>query len=498
MRRRTWHEQLRRVENGTPARVLAVEGDRAVLELDDGRRGTWTRQQLDRADLRLGYVQHPWPGQGLTVERLHYVHDTLANARSTYVAATRPRGEFRLYAARETLEQIRDDRDQHELDVLAESLGQAEQEAPSIDVPLARDPEGRELEPREGELHRDASERRAGRASTRAPWWRGRMCTWPIRWTRSARRWAASAPRGCPTWPAPARLATVEAERLQRARRRAPGRDRAVPRPRGVRAAAAGARPRTRPRRARAGRARRDRAARRARRARVAPPRRARPARAAHRHARARGRERRARARRARRARGGARRRRPPPRSVGRARRPPGRRVGARAARAGRAARARDPRGRRARRRSSRRRTSAGCSASGPSAPAPSASAGSSSRAIWSATASSTASTSTATAPSAAGRAAATRSASSSSSASATCAPSAAFARGAWARARRRCARARPRRLAGRARDRWRPRPASAATADAACAPRCRRRSWRSQAAGARPSTTASSSCSWT
>ena len=214
MRRRTWHEQLRRVENGTPGRVLAVEGDRAVLELDDGRRGTWTKQQLDQADLRLGYVQHPWPGQGLTVERLHYVHDALANARSTYVAATRPRGEFRLYAARETLERIRDDRDQHELDVLAESLGQAEQEAPSIDVPLARDPEGRELEPREGELHRDASEVARAEVDEGAPVAREDVHVAdpldPIREALGGERAAR-----LPDVPVPARLRTVEAERLQ-------------------------------------------------------------------------------------------------------------------------------------------------------------------------------------------------------------------------------------------------------------------------------------------
>ena len=191
-RRRTWHEQLRRVENGTPARVLAVEPGGAVLELDDGRRGTWTREQLDKADLRLGYVQHPWPGQGLTVERLHYVHDTLANARATYVAATRPRGEFRLYAARETLEQIRDDRDQHELDVLAASLGQAEQEAPSIDVPLARDREDREPEPHERELHRDASELGGGRPGSAGGCARGRSAGPDPRGARRRARGAAA------------------------------------------------------------------------------------------------------------------------------------------------------------------------------------------------------------------------------------------------------------------------------------------------------------------
>ena len=92
------------MENGTPARVLAVEPDRAVLELDDGRRATWTREALDQAELRLGYVATSICRAGLTVERLHYVHDTLATRALDLLAATRPRGEFQLYAAHDTLE----------------------------------------------------------------------------------------------------------------------------------------------------------------------------------------------------------------------------------------------------------------------------------------------------------------------------------------------------------------------------------------------------------
>jgi hypothetical protein len=147
VRARTWHPDLGRVENGTPARVLDVDGGHADVMLGDGRRETWTRAQLDNADMRLGYVQHPWPGQGLTVDRLHYVHDELAGARSSYVAATRPRDAFHIYAARETLEEIRDGRDAlTDLDILAESLGQTERDAPSIDVRRLRGADDRDLD----------------------------------------------------------------------------------------------------------------------------------------------------------------------------------------------------------------------------------------------------------------------------------------------------------------------------------------------------------------
>jgi energy-coupling factor transporter ATP-binding protein EcfA2 len=213
IRRRTWHDQLGRVENGTPGRVIAVEGDRAHLELDDGRRGTWTRNELNNADLRLGYVQHPWPGQGITVERLHYVHDTLANARSTYVATTRPRGEFHLYAARETLERIRDDRDMPELEVLARSLGQAEMEAPSIDVPLVCDPDGLDREAIETDLHLDPSERDRSVDDSALVAREDISVADPldsIRATLGADR-AARLPEA----PAPAQLDTIEVDELQ-------------------------------------------------------------------------------------------------------------------------------------------------------------------------------------------------------------------------------------------------------------------------------------------
>ena len=147
VRARTWHPDLGRVENGTPARVSSspTPGPRSCSAT--GARTTWTREQLDNADMRLGYVQHPWPGQGLTVDRLHYVHDELAGARSSYVAATRPREAFHIYAARETLEEIRDGHDElTDLDVLAQSLGETERDAPSIDLRRLKGADDRDLD----------------------------------------------------------------------------------------------------------------------------------------------------------------------------------------------------------------------------------------------------------------------------------------------------------------------------------------------------------------
>src|SRR4051812_40056748 len=46
VRVRTWHDELGRIENGTPGRVVAVVDGRAEVMLGDGRHGTWSRGQL--------------------------------------------------------------------------------------------------------------------------------------------------------------------------------------------------------------------------------------------------------------------------------------------------------------------------------------------------------------------------------------------------------------------------------------------------------------------
>ena len=93
VRRRTWHEQLRRVENGTPGRVLAVEGDRAVLELDDGRRGTWTRQQLDQgrpaARLRAAPVARAGVDRRAAALRARHAGQRALDLRRRHAAARR-------------------------------------------------------------------------------------------------------------------------------------------------------------------------------------------------------------------------------------------------------------------------------------------------------------------------------------------------------------------------------------------------------------------------
>ena len=49
------------------------------------------REQVEQADLRLAYVQHPVPAQGVTTDTTHLIVADHATAEGTYVALTRAR-----------------------------------------------------------------------------------------------------------------------------------------------------------------------------------------------------------------------------------------------------------------------------------------------------------------------------------------------------------------------------------------------------------------------
>jgi conjugative relaxase-like TrwC/TraI family protein len=136
------HPQLGAVRNGTRGRVLDVaDPDHVTVQLTDGRQACFDRAQLDAASARLGYVSHTWPAQGQTVDRAHVIAGEHSDANGTYVALTRARESTRLYASAERLDAGvqadggREDR----LAGLAERLGRAEPEIPSIAVPLAHE-----------------------------------------------------------------------------------------------------------------------------------------------------------------------------------------------------------------------------------------------------------------------------------------------------------------------------------------------------------------------
>ena len=122
------------VRNGTAATVADVKpGGRTVeLELRDGGRMVLDAEEVAAADVRLAYVQHPFPAQGQTTDTAHLIVGDGATAAGTYVAITRARERTDLYGA-EVAEMSADER----LVALSERLGRSEAEVPSIQKPVA-------------------------------------------------------------------------------------------------------------------------------------------------------------------------------------------------------------------------------------------------------------------------------------------------------------------------------------------------------------------------
>jgi ATP-dependent exoDNAse (exonuclease V) alpha subunit len=65
------HPDHGRLRNGTSAHVTRADPrtGKLELELSDGVRLSLSREQIAEADLRLAYVQHPFPAQGQTTDR---------------------------------------------------------------------------------------------------------------------------------------------------------------------------------------------------------------------------------------------------------------------------------------------------------------------------------------------------------------------------------------------------------------------------------------------
>lgn len=153
------HLELGTLRNGTTATIAELDEDQqtATLRLVDERRVVLSREQLDHAQARLAYVQHPVPAQGTTSDTTHVIVGEHPTQEGTYVALTRARHATHLYAGREQL-----DPDTDPVPQLAERLSRSEPELPSISLPLAH-------EHRIREEADQASARHAGRARTREP-----------------------------------------------------------------------------------------------------------------------------------------------------------------------------------------------------------------------------------------------------------------------------------------------------------------------------------------
>jgi conjugative relaxase-like TrwC/TraI family protein len=126
------------IRNGTVAEVSRVDGATGQLELQagDGRRLELDREQLAAPDIRLAYVQHPFPAQGQTTDTTHLIVSEHATREGSYVALSRARERTDIYA---NLEQAAESDERDPFATLAERMSRTEPDIPSIDYPLAHE-----------------------------------------------------------------------------------------------------------------------------------------------------------------------------------------------------------------------------------------------------------------------------------------------------------------------------------------------------------------------
>lgn len=138
VRHTTHHPELGALRNGTTGQItdVARSGEALTLRLPGGREITLDRQQIDQSDIRLAYVQHPFPSQGHTTDTTHLIVGEHATREGSYVALTRARERTDIYAGVDTLEL---DESQEPLAGLAAAISSREDEVPSIDTPLAHE-----------------------------------------------------------------------------------------------------------------------------------------------------------------------------------------------------------------------------------------------------------------------------------------------------------------------------------------------------------------------
>jgi hypothetical protein len=113
---------------------MSVDAERGELELQltNGDQLVLNEQHVTQADLRLAYVQHPFPAQGHTTDTTHLIIAGQATREGTYVAITRAREQTHIYSAPSDSAP-----DADQLRELAERVSQTEPEMPSISTPLA-------------------------------------------------------------------------------------------------------------------------------------------------------------------------------------------------------------------------------------------------------------------------------------------------------------------------------------------------------------------------
>ena len=122
------------LRNGTSAQITAIDAETKGLMLRfPNTDELWlTAQQAADADLRLAYVQHPFPAQGHTTDTTHLLITDHTTREGAYVGLTRARNTTNIYGTAAPAPEPHD-----RLQQLAANMSRAEPELPSIQTPLA-------------------------------------------------------------------------------------------------------------------------------------------------------------------------------------------------------------------------------------------------------------------------------------------------------------------------------------------------------------------------
>jgi conjugative relaxase-like TrwC/TraI family protein len=132
------HSELGYLPNGSTATIVDIDPrmGAATIKLADGRHTTLNQRQIDQANVRLAYVQHPFPAQGQTTDSTHLIIAQNTTREGAYVALTRARQRTQIHASLQHLEL---DNHQDRLAALAERVSRDGPQVPSIDTPLAHE-----------------------------------------------------------------------------------------------------------------------------------------------------------------------------------------------------------------------------------------------------------------------------------------------------------------------------------------------------------------------
>ena len=137
------HPELGVLRNGTAATIVSIdETERAAeISLADDRIARLQADQLERADVRLAYVQHPFLAQGQTSDTAQLIVAEHATREGSYVALTRARQTTHIHASQSIIDP---GAEIEPLAQLSEHMSHPEPDLPSIATPLAHEGEIRE------------------------------------------------------------------------------------------------------------------------------------------------------------------------------------------------------------------------------------------------------------------------------------------------------------------------------------------------------------------